>query len=449
MDRLPTLLAVDLQTEQRLLFVLVQLVIILLAARAFAALGRLLWQPTAVGEIAAGLVLGPSVLGRLAPEFSARLFDESTLPLLGMLSQLGLVLFLFLVGLEFDFGHLRWHGRAAFAISLSGIVLPFGLGLGLGLLLHPHLERPVAAEGFILFMGIALSITALPVLGRIMLELGITRTRLGTVTITAAAVDDACGWVLLAAVAGVVQANFDPWLTVRMAGLTVLFVLGLVLVVRPLMRRWIRTALIGADGQLGLTEMAVILCVLFGCAVATSLIGIFALFGAFLFGAVLADEPGFRKAVSGRLRDFVTAFFVPIFFTSTGLRTDIGSLETGGQWLLGGLVLLAAVAGKFGGCTLAARLGGFGWREAGCVGAMMNTRGLMELVVVNVGLDLGVIPPSVFCMLVLMALLTTAMATPLLLGLMRGTELEPFIRQSGFIRGPKAPAVLPGDKREP
>jgi len=438
--------------EDLLLPLLLQLALILGAARAFAVLFRRLGQPAVVGEIAAGLVLGPSVLGRLFPGAFDALFHPtvSGLPpelsdallskVLSTVAQLGLIFLLFLVGLEFDFGHLRWHGRSALAISLAGVALPFALGLGLGWGMHAAVAPGQPRLGFCLFMGTALAITAIPVLGRMMMELGITRTRLAALTISAAAVDDAAGWTLLAAVAALVRAAFDPLRTLKMIGLTVGFGLFMAFLARPLLTAGARHALLRGRGELGLTALALLFVVLFLCAAATNLIGIFAVFGAFLLGAVLSGEHAFRAAVHRRMRDFVTGFFLPLFFAYTGLRTDVGTLQTWQLWLLAGLVSAVAVLGKLGGCGLAARLSGLSWREAGCVGVMMNTRGLMALVVANVGKDLGVIPDSVYCMLVLMALLTTVMTTPLLLRLARGTELEAPIRRAGFLGGPRAPA---------
>jgi len=214
----------------------------------------------------------------------------------------------------------------------------------------------------------------------------------------------------------------------------------MVWVARPILHRWADRALRRGGGELGITDVAVLLAAVLVASIATSLIGIFAIFGAFLLGAILSSHAEFREAVSRRLRDFVTAFFLPIFFTYTGLRTNVETLHTALLWLLCGLVLSAAIVGKLAGCGLAARLTGFSPREAACVGVMMNTRGLMELVVINLGYELRVIPPSVFCMLVLMALITTVMTTPLLLRLMRGTELETHIRASGFISSSGLPS---------
>lgn len=449
----PCLAAADLDplrhvsVEAVVLPLLLQLALIILTARLFAWLFRRLGQPGVVGEVAAGLVLGPSVLGRLSPDLFRAVFHpdvaglpaELADPLLGWvltsLSQLGLVFLLFLIGLEFDFGHLRWHGRSALAISAAGATLPFALGYGLAWVLRPHVGDNIPALGFALFLGTALSITAVPVLGRMMMELNITRTRLGTITMAAAAVDDAVGWVLLATVAAIVRAAFDPAQTALMAGETVGFTAAMVLLARPVLRRWARAALRRGDGELGVGALAVLLAVLFGCAIATGQIGIHVVFGSFLLGAVLSGEHDFRLAVGRRLRDFVSAFFLPLFFATTGLRTDVGSLDSWQLGLLAALVTAAAVVGKLGGCCLAAWLSGLTVRESACVGALMNTRALMALIVINVGKDLGVIPDSVFCMLVLMALVTTLMTTPLLLRWMRGTELEPHVRRSGFIKG--------------
>lgn len=439
-----------LHVEAVLLPVLLQLVVIILAARLVATLFRRLGQPAVVGEIAAGLILGPSLLGWVFPDLFQFLFAptvEGVPPkafeviihwVFTTFSQLGLILLLFLIGLEFDFGHLRWHGKAALSISITGVALPFVLGLGLAFVLHPHLEvhtrtgKAVPLLGFALFLGVALSITAIPILGRMMMEWNITRTRLGAVTISAAAVDDATGWILLAGVAAAVRSAFDWRNMLLMIGETVAFALLMVFVARPLLLRWARSALRRGDGEVSLNSLAVLLAIILLCAIATNLIGIFAIFGAFFLGAVLSGEDEFRAAVTRRLRDFVTVFFLPIFFTYTGLRTEILALDTPLMWGFCALVLAAAIVGKFAGCGLAAWWGGFSPREAGCIGVMMNTRALMELIVINLGWELGVIPRSVFCMLVLMALLTTIMTSPILLRLMRGTELEPYIAQSGF-----------------
>jgi len=430
-------------TESLLVTILLQLAIIIVVARVCAWVGRRWGQPIVVGEIAAGLLLGPSCFGYFFPDLAARIFDPSVAGVFGVLSQLGLILLLFMIGLEFDFSHLRVTGTAALGISIAGIALPFGLGAGLAPLMHPWLEPahqglPVPFWGFLLFMGCAMSITAIPILGRLMMELNITRTRIGAVTISAAAVDDACGWILLATISSLVQAQFQFSKTLQMVLATVLFFLAMIYVARPLLAGYVEQALRRGHGELNLGSMATILVLVFLAAIVTSLIGIFAIFGAFVMGTVLSGHAKFREAVQRRLRDFLIVFFLPIFFTYTGLRTNIGVLTTPGHWLMLGGILFCAIFGKLGGCALAARAGGFPTREALCIGTMMNTRALMELIVINVGRDLGVIPDSVFCMLVLMALLTTVMTTPLLIRLMRGTELEPHIVRSGFLK-PRPP----------
>jgi Kef-type K+ transport system membrane component KefB len=436
---LPLIVAsVDTGIEQVMLKVMLQLVVIIVAARIGAIVFRWCKQPAVVGEIAAGLLLGPSCLGYLFPNASEFVFDPAYNQVFGVLSQLGLILLLFTIGLEFDFGHLRWHGKAALAISLMGILFPFGLGIGLAPFMHPYLEPAATGNsvpflGFALFMGIAMSITAIPILGRMMMELGITRTKIGAVTISAAAVDDACGWILLATVSSIVQANFEWQATLRMLGLTLGFTALMLYAIRPLLKKFIRWSAARDGEEIGLNSLAIVLVVLMLCAMATNLIGIFSIFGAFMLGTVLSDEPEFREALARQLRNFLTVFLLPIFFTYTGLRTNIGSLATPMHWLLFAGVLFSAIFGKLGGCALAAWGGGFSRRDALCIGVMMNTRALMELIVINVGRELGVIPDSVFCMLVLMALLTTIMTTPLLLVLMRGTELEPHILESGFL----------------
>lgn len=439
--------------EEVLLPVIIQLAIIIAVARVFSLLFRKLGQSGVVGEIAAGLVLGPSLFGRFFPEMwsrvfhpaahdpsvSAALFDATLYWVFTILSQIGLILLLFLVGLEFDFAPLRKNSRSAFFISLTGLVLPFALGSGLAVWMHPRLaaDPDLAAQppflGFVLFLGTAMSITALPILGRLMMELNITRTRVGAITITAAAMDDVAGWILLATVSAIVMGQFELAMTLRMLGSTLAFAAVMLLVVRPLFVRLARWLVV--DGELSLNGLAITLLGVFLCSLATNLIGIFAIFGAFLFGAVLSTEQAFREAVTKRLRDVVGVLFLPIFFTYTGLRTDVQTVATAELWLMCGLVLATAIFGKLVGCGLAAWAGGFRPREAACIGVMRNTRGLMELIVINVGYQLGVIPQSVFCMLVLMALVTTVMTTPILLRLVPGTELEPWVETSVLRRG--------------
>lgn len=415
------------KTESFLLAVLVQLIVIIAAARLGGWLFRRIGQPQVVGEIAAGLLLGPSFFGRISPGAFGFVFPQDWPELhlvFKVLAEIGLVFLMFLIGLEFEFGHLRKLGRTALSVSVTGVALPCALGLALAWWMHPYVAAELNRVGFILFMAVALSITAIPILGRIMIELDITRTRLGALTITAAAADDATGWILLATVSAIVQGNFQPAAVAQMLLLTTGFVAAVLLGVRPLLIRFSRRTLAEGQGDLTPGALARLMLVIIVAAVITNWIGIFSIFGPFVIGAAIWDQHELRAAITRRLRDFVTAFFLPIFFTYTGLRTDIGTLDSPLMWFFCGLVLAAAVVGKAVGCGLAARLSGqLTWYESGCVAVMMNTRALMELIVLNVGRELGVIPPSVFCMLVIMALVTTFMTCPLLRPLLR--RLEP------------------------
>jgi Kef-type K+ transport system membrane component KefB len=422
------------QLEQLLLAVLIQLIVILGAARFFGVLFRRFGQPQVCGEIAAGLILGPSLFGRLFPYLFHSVFNPRVGLVFSMVSQIGLVLLLFLIGLEFDFSHLRTHAKKALSISVAGIALPFALGLVTARILYPYVGKGIDERGFALFLATAISITALPILGRVLIEFNLNRTRLATLALTAAAVDDAAGWTILATVTAIVKSNFRPLqsaiMVVEIAG----YASVMMLVVRPLLLRWIAHIRHKHKMELTLTHLAILLVIIFLSAVITNLIGIFSIFGGFIVGAILYDQADFRAAVAQRMRDFTTVFFLPIFFTYTGLRTDIGTMQGNHVWLLGGLVLATAVVGKFGGCALAARLSGFSTEDSCAMGVLMNTRALMDLVVVNIGLDFGLIPRSVFFMLVMMAVITTYMTAPLLRQLLRSVELRSAFQQSEFMR---------------
>ncbi len=421
--------------ESTLLVVITQLIVIIAAARLAGIVFRRLGQPVVCGEVAAGLILGPSLFGKLFPGAFQAIFDPSVGQILSLLSQVGLILLMFLVGMEFDFGHLAANHRTVMSVSITGIVVPFLLGFGLGRIMHRQLALPGSELNLSLFMATAMSITAIPVLGRIMIELGLNRTRIGSITISAAALDDAAGWILLAVVTAITRSEIHPLSFGTMIAGVVAFALVMIFAVRPAATRWTRSVLAANGGDLTLNAQAVLLILVFLSAVATNLIGIFSLFGAFLFGAILHDQHELREAVNRRLHDFVTVFFLPVFFTYTGLRTDIGSVTGAAAWGFCALVLTAAVAGKFAGCAGAARWSGLPARESAMIGVMMNTRGLMELIVVNVGYDLGVIPKSVFFMLVLMAVVTTYMTTPILRRLIPRSEAWESYRMSPFAAG--------------
>jgi Kef-type K+ transport system membrane component KefB len=397
---------------------ILQILIIVLVARAFGYLARHLGQPQVVGEIAAGIALGPSLLGASWPEASAFLFPRESLGTLQLLSQIGVALFMFVVGLELDVTHLRSRAHAAVAVSHFSIIVPFVLGVALSLALYQqYAPTGTPFHAFALFMGIAMSITAFPVLARIVEEQGLSRTPIGSTAITCAAVDDVTAWTLLACVVAVVTSGGAIWLLLAMLGVAVVFILGMVFVVRPLLGRMLSGV---NGGALSREHTALVLGVLFTSALATEVIGIHALFGAFVAGAIMPDVPMFRSALRERLESFSSVFLLPLFFAFTGLRTEIGLLADTSAWLLGLAIIGVATVGKLGASLVAARWTGMSWEESFVLGALMNTRGLMELIALNVGYDLGILSPQVFAMMVLMALVTTAMAGPLVnLGLAR------------------------------
>jgi Kef-type K+ transport system membrane component KefB len=395
--------------------VLIQWMVIIAAAWVFGRLGKRLGQPLAVGEIAAGIILGPSVLGLVWPSDWPVLFPAETQQSLQLLGKLGLVFLLFQVGMEFDYGHLRTRSRTVLAVSALGMIAPFLCGVAIGPWLHDRFAPETPRFGFQFFLCIALSISALPVMGRILLELKLERTAIGAMGISSAAIDDVIGWILLGLATALVTTNFNlGHLLLQLAGILVFFLL-LQKIIGPALRRLWRKSVADASGnQLPLSFLALMLITLFASGLVTHALGIFVIFGAFLFGVSLHQEPGLVKAWRDRFSDVVFVAFVPIFFTNTGLNTRIGSLSASEAWLACGVVLVAAVAGKLGGCYLGARVTRQPPREAGSIAALMNTRGLMALVAINVGLELKLLTPAVFTMLVIMALLTTAMCGPLL-----------------------------------
>ncbi len=401
--------------EAHLKLVLLQWLVIIVVAWAFGRLGKRLGQPLAVGEILAGIVLGPSALGLVWPADWPLLFPKESQQSLQLLGKLGLILLLFQVGMEFDYGHLRSRSRTITAVSICGIAVPFVCGLLIGPWLHREFAPALPSLGFQLFLCIALSISALPIMGRILLEMKLERTAIGAMGISAAAIDDVVGWILLAVATAIVTSGFDAWaLTKQVAGILLFFLVLQKLVGPALCQLWRRVA--DRNGGQGLTAsfLTLLLILLFGSALISNRLGIFAIFGAFLFGVSLHQEVALVKAWREKFSDFVIVAMVPIFFTNTGLNTEIGALKTPLAWLGCGVVLLAAVFGKLGGCFVAARMTGQPTRDAACIAALMNTRALMALVAINVGLDLKLLNRELFTMLVIMALLTTAMTGPLL-----------------------------------
>jgi Kef-type K+ transport system membrane component KefB len=413
--------------EGHLVLVLIQWMIIIAAAWAFGRLGKKFGQPLAVGEIAAGIILGPSVLGAICiwlsaylnfqdiAGFPAKLFPKETQTSLQLLGKLGLIFLLFQVGMEFDYSHLRAKSKTVTAVSILGIAAPFLCGLAIGPWLHEKFAPDAPRFGFELFLCIALSISALPIMGRILLEMKLERTVIGAMGISAAAIDDVIGWILLGVATALVTSHFNAGhLLLQLVEISVFF-LALQFFVGPWLRKlWRNNVHDAHEKGMPNSFLAVLLIGLFASSLITHYLGIFVIFGAFLFGTCLHQEPTLVKAWRDRFSGVVLVAFVPIFFTNTGLNTRIGSLSTPEAWLACTLVLAAAVAGKLGGCYLGARLTGQPPREAGCVAALMNTRALMGLIAINIGLDLGLLTPALFTMLVIMALLTTAMCGPLL-----------------------------------
>jgi len=293
--------------------------------------------------------------------------------------------------------------------------------------------------GFTLFVATALSMTAVPVLGRIMIEFNLSKSRLGALAIGAAAMDDAVGWLLLALISAVVAGQFRATRILVSAAEVVIHLLGMIFLVRPLLKRWTRWAMSKSGHEISSAALAQLIVMFFASAAVTGAIGIFSVFGAFVMGAILHDQKALCDAVGMQMRDFVTVFFLPVFFTFTGLRTDIGSLDGKATLLACVIVILVASIGKFGGCSFAARLSGLGWRESFSIGAMMNTRGLVDLVVLNTGYDLGIVPKRVFFIFVVMILFSTYMTAPVLRRLIHGTELQADFEVSTFMEGRASP----------
>jgi Kef-type K+ transport system membrane component KefB len=392
---------------------LLQISVIVLFSRLLGFLFTKIGQPMVIGEIIAGIVLGPSVLGLIWPQFTAFLFQPDSLGRLEILSKLGLILFMFIIGLELEVGLLKDKAHTAVVVSHASIVFPFCLGVGLAYFLFSDFAPAgVSFVAFSLFMGIAMSITAFPVLARIIQERGLTGSPLGVLAITCAAADDVTAWCILAAVVAIIQAG-----TVITALFTLLLAVSYVLImlylVRPLLQRL--GARYGQPGQVNKTFIAALFILLFLSALATEAIGIHALFGAFLAGAIMpAANLAFRHWLVTRLEDVSLVILLPLFFAFTGLKTQLGLLNQGYLWLVCGLIMAVAVAGKFGGSLVAARITGQSWADSLAIGALMNTRGLIQLVVLEIGFELGILTPTVFTMMVLMALVTTFMTSPAL-----------------------------------
>lgn len=390
---------------------LLQIIVILTVARLVGVLFRHIGQPQVIGEIVAGILLGPSILGALWPEAFAFLFPEESIAFIEILSEFGLILFMFTIGMELRPAEIKSQFRKAFIISQSGIFIPFILGMLLTIFLYDSTSFHVPYLPLALFMGIAMSITAFPVLARIIQERGMSRTHLGSLALNTAAVADIAAWLLLAAVMAIIQSG-----SITSALFNFLFLILYIAlffgVIRPLF------ALVGSvynkNELVNKTLVAVIFILVLVSAYLTNLLSMHALFGAFMVGLIMPDDNKFRHVITEKVEDVSLSIFLPLFFVSSGLRTELGLINSGALWALLTLLVVVAIVGKVGGTYIAARLCNISKKESLYLGAFMNTRGLMELVVLKIGLDLGVLPPVIFVLLVMMTLITTLMTQPLL-----------------------------------
>ncbi|WP_298142870.1 cation:proton antiporter [Flavobacterium sp.] len=398
--------------REPLAILLLQIITIILTARIFGWIFRKIGQPSVIGEMIAGIVLGPSLVGMYFPEFFETLFPVASLANLKFLSQIGLILFMYVIGMELDLNALRNKANDAVVISHASIIFPFALGTGLAYFIFTdYAPEGIAFSSFALFLGIAMSITAFPVLARIVQERGIHKTKLGTIVITCAAADDITAWCILATVIAIVKAgSFISSLYV--IAMAVAYVFLMLKLVKPFLARI--GALKNSRQSLSKPVVAIFLLTLIISAYTTEIIGIHALFGAFMAGAIMPENARFRGIIIEKVEDVSVILLLPLFFVFTGLRTQIGLIDDVELWKMTGIIIVVAVAGKFLGSALAAKFVGQSWRDSFTIGALMNTRGLMELIVLNIGLDLGVLTTEVFTMMVIMALVTTFMTGPAL-----------------------------------
>lgn len=381
------------------------LVLVILVARFFGLIFRKMRQPSVMGEVLGGILLGPSAAGFLFPELSQKLFHPEAMLFLRHIAETGIVLYLFVMGLELNLPRLRRSARSAVIISNLSIVFPFLLGV----LLAQNIFDHYAPEGvklweFSLFVGISLSITAFPVLARILADSSLHKTSLGELALTCAAIDDITAWCLVALVVG------GAWMII---GMTALYIAIMLLLIRPLIEKFL-PKLERSSERLPQALLAFAVLGALASASLTEIIGIHAFFGAFLFGATIPHDSLIARETTGRLQDFISILFLPAFFALTGLKTQVGLLNTPQDWWLCLIIIILAILGKFGGAFVGSVLSGNTKRESMVLGILMNTRGLVELIVLNIGLSIGILTPRLFTMLVIMALVTTFMTGPLL-----------------------------------
>lgn len=390
---------------------LIQLIIIIITSRVFGYFFKKMGQPTVMGEILAGIFLGPSILGSIFPAYLQAIFPPGSLDTMRILSQIGLILFMFVVGMELDLDILRTKARTAVTISNASIIIPFSLGVCLAYFLHNYYApKDVPFYAFALFMGIAMSITAFPVLARILRERALRDKRIEAIAMTSAALNDVTGWVALAFVIAIIKAHsFSGSVYTLLA--TVAYMVGMVFIVRPVMNKLAKAQ---ENNFIKQSTIAIIFIVMLLSSLCTELIGVHALFGAFMAGVIMPQQWHFRQIVTDKVEDVALILLLPLFFVITGLRTHINAVNTPTLWAVTLLIIFVAVLGKLGGSALAAKLTGENNYNSLSIGALMNTRGLMELVILNIGYDLNILSQEIFTMMVIMALVTTFMTSPLL-----------------------------------
>ncbi len=417
-------------TAEVLLHILATLAAVVALGYGLGRVCRRFGQPPVIGEMIAGILLGPSLLGAISPEAMHLLIPSAAqdphrqvASSLKAISQLGVILYMFLVGLELDAGRVKEQIRSVFAISLIGIAVPFAFATALAVWLHPMLSHAgVPFASFALFLGVAMAITAFPVLARILADFDLGRTDLGILALGSAAVADVVAWCLLALVVGVAKSEADgALLVVALAGL---FIAAMVAIVRPLLAKLMHP-LDARPGPLPPYAITGTFLLILLSAFTTEWIGIHAVFGAFLLGAITPHGSRIAREFKAKLHDPATALLLPAFFATTGMRTEVGLLAGWEDWLAAVAIILVATLGKFGGTLLAARATGQTWRDSAALGSLMNARGLMGLIVLDIGLDLGVISPRLFAMLVLMAIATTLATSPMLKLLKPGQSAPP------------------------
>ncbi len=397
-----------------LFHVLAGLAVVILVTRVVGISLQRFRQPMVIGEVLGGILLGPSFLGKVAPNLSEWILPTSNAPFFNVIAQMGIILYMFLVGLEMDISEIKKSSRAAIVISQTSILIPFFFGIALSFWIFESMAPPgIQFLHFSLFIGIAMSITAFPVLARILSDLKIQKTSLGVLALTAAAVGDVTAWCLLAAVTGLVGASSTSAVTTLI--FSVAYVAFLFLVLRPFLQKL--TNLLDRKPDISENHLAFIFFLLLASAVFTEAIGIHAIFGAFLLGVVTSSKSRIAEVLVGRFQDMVRVLFLPAFFAYTGMRTEIGLIHTAHDWFVCGSILCLAILGKFVGTMTGARFMKLDWKNSTGIGILMNTRGMVELIVLNVGLDLKILSPSLFTMFVIMALITTFITGPLFQGL--------------------------------